>query len=364
VVVLPEGSRTTIERIDVLDGPIEIAAPPMAVSITLADQLDVGRGAMLVRADEEPPPAARRLEATVCWMSEQPLRAGNRYLLKHTTRRVRATVERVDERVDVETFASQPVEELELNDVGELVLQLSQPIFADPYERNRHTGAFILIDERTHDTVGAGLVRVASAEAREEAPRSRDIVWHPSHLDRGERWTKTGQRGATVWLTGLPASGKSTIATALEQALVDRGRVAYLLDGDNIRHGLSGDLGFDEDSRAENIRRVGHVARLFADAGAVAVVSLVSPLAEARDRARKLHEVAELPFIEVFVDTPVEECARRDPKGLYAKARAGRLNTMTGDGMRYEAPASPEVTVRTLDEDVEAAVDRLLQWLE
>ena len=362
VTVLPDGSRTRIERVDTFDGPLEAAFPPMAVTVTLADEIDAGRGAVIVGPDE-PPPAARDLEATVCWMGGEPLRAGNRYLLKHTSKRVRATIERVDARVDVTTFEQERVEELGLNDVGDVVLRTSGPVFADPYERNRLTGAFILIDERTHDTVGAGLVREAREDDRRETPRSRDIVWHASHLDRGERWKAIGQRGATVWLTGLPASGKSTIAAALERELVAQGRVAYLLDGDNIRHGLSGDLGFDEVSREENIRRVGQVARLFADAGAVAVVSLVSPLRDARDAARELHRVADLPFVEVFVDTPVQECARRDPKGLYARARAGRLRNMTGEGMRYEAPEDPEVTIRTMQEDVDAAVARLLEWL-
>jgi bifunctional enzyme CysN/CysC len=364
VVVLPEGERTTVERIETFDGAVDVAFPPMAVTVVLADEIDVGRGSMIVAADDRVPAAARELEATLCWMGEAPVRAGNRYLLKHTTRRLRATVTRVDEKVDVESFESAPVEELSLNDVGEVVLQTSGPVFADPYEDNRRTGAFILIDERSHDTVAAGLVREAREGGREDAPASRDVVWHPSHLDRDRRWAATGQSGATIWLTGLPASGKSTIAAALEAALVDRGRVAYLLDGDNIRHGLSGDLGFDEASREENIRRVGHVARLFADAGAVAVVSLVSPIAAARSRVRQLHDVAGLRFAEVFVDTPVEECARRDPKGLYAKAKAGRLNTMTGSGMRYDRPQRPDLTVRTLEEDVDAAVARLLEWLE
>src|SRR4051812_48672682 len=363
VLVLPEGARTRIERIDTFDGPVDAAFPPMAVTVVLADQLDVGRGGLIVGADAPAPVAARALQATVCWMGEEPLRPGNRYLLKHTTRRMRATVEAVDARVDVMTFDQQDADALELNDVGEVTLRTTSPVFADPYERNRTTGAFILIDERTHDTVGAGLVRETHDAPPGETPRSRDVVWHPSHLDREERWSATGQRGATIWLTGLPASGKSTIATALEAALVKRGRVAYLLDGDNIRHGLSGDLGFDEVSREENIRRVGQVARLFADSGVVALVSLVSPLAEARRAARELHEVAGLPFIEVFIDTPVHECARRDPKGLYARARAGRLRNLTGDGMRYEPPERPELIIRTTEEDVDGAVARLLEWL-
>jgi bifunctional enzyme CysN/CysC len=205
------------------------------------------------------------------------------------------------------------------------------------------------------------MVESARAGRRAEERPSLDVRWHPSALERDARWSALGQRGATVWLTGLPASGKSTIAVAVERALVESGRFAYLLDGDNIRHGLSGDLGFDPASRSENMRRVGHVARLFADAGAVALVSLVSPFREDRLAARRLHEAAGLPFVEVFVDTPVEECARRDPKGLYARARAGRLSGLTGDSAPYEPPEAAELVVPGAEEAVEAAARRVLE---
>ena len=190
------------------------------------------------------------------------------------------------------------------------------------------------------------------------------MTWHPSALDRAERWQATGQRGATVWLTGLPASGKSTIAVALEGALVASGRTAYLLDGDNIRHGLSDDLGFAPGDRAENIRRVGQVARLFADAGVVAVVSLVSPLADDRAVARKLHEAAGLTLLEVHVNTSAEECARRDPKGLYAKAQAGEIKNFTGVDAPYEAPEDPALRIDTAAEDVDASVARIVELLD
>ncbi len=190
------------------------------------------------------------------------------------------------------------------------------------------------------------------------------MTWHPSALGRGERWQATGQRGATVWLTGLPASGKSTIAVALERALVDAGRTAYLLDGDDIRRGLSDDLGFAPGDRAENIRRVGQVARLFADAGMVAVVSLVSPLAADRAVARKLHEAAGLTLLEVHVNTSAEECARRDPKGLYAKARAGEIKNFTGVDAPYEAPESPALRIDTAEQDVAQAVAKIVELLD
>ncbi|BBW99083.1 hypothetical protein MMOR_00200 [Mycolicibacterium moriokaense] len=190
-----------------------------------------------------------------------------------------------------------------------------------------------------------------------------DIRWHPSSLDRGHRWKATGQRGATIWFTGLPASGKSTIAVAVERALVEAGDVAYLLDGDNIRHGLSDDLGFSPGDRAENIRRVGHLTRLFADAGVVALASLVSPLKSDREIARALNDAAKLPFIEVYVATPVEECAKRDPKGLYARARAGELKGLTGFDAPYEAPESPDLVLDTTGADIDGLVKQVVDLL-
>jgi len=193
--------------------------------------------------------------------------------------------------------------------------------------------------------------------------RSPGVVWQHVNLERDERWSVLGQRGATVWLTGLPAAGKSTVAAALERALVEAGRLAYVLDGDNVRHGLSGDLGFDAAARHENVRRVAHVARLFADAGAVAIVSLVSPFTADRERARRLHDEADLDFFEVFIDTPLTECERRDPKGLYARARAGSLKGLTGVGDPYERPADPDITVHTTDEPLEVSIARILDVL-
>jgi bifunctional enzyme CysN/CysC len=358
VVVLPSGSRSRIARIDTPQGVVERAFPPMVATLVLEDELDVGRGDLVAGASRAPE-VSRELDATVCWMVEAPARVGARYLLKHTTRRVRATIAEISALVDIDSFAVGEASELGLNDIGRVKLRTAAPVLADPYASNRATGAFILIDERTHDTVAAGMIESARPGRPAEPEHSPDIRWHPSALERSTRWSSTGQRGATVWLTGLPASGKSTIAVAVERALVEAGRFAYLLDGDNLRHGLSGDLGFDPASRTENIRRVAHVARLFADAGAVAVVSLVSPFREDRLNARRLHEAAGLPFVEVFVDTPIEECARRDPKGLYARARAGRLSGMTGENAPYEPPEEAEIVIR--DEPAEVSARRLLE---
>ena len=362
VCVAPAGARTTVATLDTLDSDVPVAIPSMSVSVTLDDELDVGRGDVLTSL-EEAPPAARELDTAICWMTEQPLSPGRRYALKHTTRTVRATVQTVSTRWDLESLEQIPDPgALELNDIGRVTLRTSSPVLADPYRRNRTTGAFILIDEDSNETVGAGIVRSAR-EVKPAAEGRRDVTWHPSALDREDRWRALGQFGATVWLTGLPASGKSTIAVALERALVDKGQTAYLLDGDNVRHGLSDDLGFAPGDRAEQSRRVGHVARLFADAGAVAVVSLVSPLRSDREVGRELHDAAGLPFVEVFVDTPVEECARRDPKGLYARAQAGEIKGFTGVDAPYEAPERPEVHVPTAGVDVHDAVAKILQAL-
>jgi len=362
VTLLPAGAATTVSALDTLDPDAAEAVPGLSVTVQVADQLDVGRGDMLVSA-HDPPPAARELDCTICWMTEEPLRPGRRYALKHTTRTVRATVQAIHERTSSETLEKElDPAALELNDIGTATLRTSSVVLAEPYARNRVMGAFILIDEHSNDTVGAGIVTRARVVHPKPEGR-RDVTWHPSALDRKERWAALRQRGATVLLTGLPASGKSTIAAALERRLVDAGQSAYLLDGDNIRLGLSDDLGFSPGDRAEHIRRVGQVARLFADSGAVAVLSLISPHAADRDDMRRAHQEADLPFIEVYVDTPVQECERRDPKGLYARARAGEIKSFTGVDAPYEPPSCAEVHVRTAQTGIEEAVDEILRQL-
>jgi bifunctional enzyme CysN/CysC len=300
----------------------------------------------------------------VCWFTDTPLRAGDRVALKQGTRTVRATVQALHSRLDPETLdeLDSPVE-LAINDIGSITLRTSSIVVADPYVEDRDNGAFILIDEHSNDTVGAGTI----LEAREVKPGEQtrnDIKWHPSSLDRDFRWNATQQRGATIWFTGLPASGKSTLAVAVERALVESGQVAYLLDGDNIRHGLSDDLGFSAGDRAENIRRVGHLTRLFADSGVVALASLVSPLKSDRDIARALNNAAKLPFIEVWVSTPVSECEKRDPKGLYKRARAGELKGLTGVDGPYEPPENADLVVDTTGADIDDLVKQVLALLD
>ena len=360
--MLPAGSRTTVTAVETFDGPLEAAAPPDSVTVQLAHDLDVGRGEIICAPDDQPA-QGRRIEATVCWMSEQPLRAGEHVALKHTTRTVRAAVESIDALLDVTTLRDgPPPDELALNDIARLTLRTASPVVADPYTENRTTGAFILVDEDSNDTVGAGMVRRVLPGGR-EPEHSPGVTWFESGLEREHRWNSLGTRGATVWLTGLPASGKSTIAAQLERLLVEDGHPSYFLDGDNLRHGISGDLGFSPANRTEHIRRVAHVARLMADAGMVAIASLVSPAHHDRALARELHDAAGLPFLEVYVDTPVEVAEKRDPKGLYARARAGKLEDFTGVSAPYEVPESPDLTVRTVEEDVRESAERLREAL-
>jgi bifunctional enzyme CysN/CysC len=351
VVVLPSGARSKIASIDVHGGSVDEAYPPMSVSLRLEDELDVSRGDMIARPNNRPT-VSDAFDATVCWMSEKPLREGGRYTIKHTTRSARATVRQLRYRIDVNTLHRD--------------LDASELAF-DTYARNRSTGSFVLIDEATNDTVGAGMILGAHGEEPGDEgaePASPNVVWHRGAVERDERWDVLGQRGAVVWMTGLPSSGKSTIAHALEQRLIESGQPAYVLDGDNLRHGLNGDLGFSDEDRTENVRRTAHVARLFADAGVVAIVSLVSPFGADREQARKLVEAEGLPFSEVWVSTPVEECEARDPKGLYAKARAGELPGFTGVDGPYEEPRNPDLELGSdvaVDDAVARLVDRLQQ---
>jgi bifunctional enzyme CysN/CysC len=366
IVTLPAGTRSTVTAVDTLDDDRATAVAPLSVSIELADDIDVGRGDVFVSGADDAalPVLARELDATVCWFTETPLRAGDRVALKQTSRTVRATVQALHTRLDPETLdeLDNPVE-LTLNDIGEVTLRTSSVVIADPYADNRDSGAFILIDETSNETIGAGTI----LEPREVKPGNHarnDIRWHPSSLDRDYRWNATGQRGATIWFTGLPGSGKSTVAVAVERALVESGDVAYLLDGDNIRHGLSDDLGFTAGDRAENIRRVGHLTRLFADAGVVALASLVSPLKSDREIARALSEAAKLPFVEVYISTSLTECEKRDPKGLYAKARAGELKGLTGVDAPYEPPENPDLVLDTTEADLDELVAKVLEVLK
>jgi bifunctional enzyme CysN/CysC len=369
VVVLPSGQRTTVAGIDTFEGPIEEAFTPMSVALRLSDDIDVGRGSTIVRTQNQPT-VSRSFECLLCWMSEQPLSPSRRYLVKHTTRS--AVVGKVDVRyrIDVETLRrDESATTLELNDLARVHMELSSPLVFDSYRRNRVTGSLIVIDEATNDTVAAGVILDTEVEAPAEtavetkSERSPNVRWQGTRMTRERRWQSLGHGGATLWFTGLPGAGKSTVAAAVEERLLQAGQPAFLLDGDNLRHGLNGDLGFDEVARTENVRRTAHVARLLAESGTFALVSLVSPYAADREAAAALHAVDDLGFLEIFVDAPLELCEERDPKGLYARARSGELAGMTGVGAPYEAPAEPDLVLGSFRETVEQEVERVLELL-
>ncbi|MGH3434380.1 MAG: adenylyl-sulfate kinase [Thermocrispum sp.] len=354
VTVLPSGFGTRVRAIWGPGGvPIEEAFTGQAVTIELADEIDIVRGDLLCRPHNRPH-VGSDLDAMVCWMADDvELKPDSRYILKHTTRSVPATVRGLEYRLDVNTLhRDQDATSLTMNEIGRIRVRTQQPVLFDPYRRNRDTGSFVLIDDISNNTVAAGMINGPAVTAP-------NVVWHTPSCTREQRATE----GMTVWLTGLSASGKSTVGAELERRLVAAGRPAYLLDGDNLRHGVNAGLGFTVEDRKENVRRTGEVAKLFADAGLIAVVSLISPYREDRDQARRMHEEAGLRFAEVFVDTPFEVCAERDPKGFYAQACAGEISGFTGVDDPYEAPRSPDVILRPADGDPASQAGILLDWL-
>jgi bifunctional enzyme CysN/CysC len=370
VVVLPSGQRTTIAGIDTYEGPVEEAFTPMSVALRLSDDIDVSRGSTIVRTHNQPT-VSRSFECLLCWMSEQPLSSSRRYLVKHTTRSAMLGKVDIRYRIDVETLRrDESATTLELNDLARVHMELSTPLVFDSYRRNRITGSLIVIDEASNDTVAAGVILDTEAEgaaqpavAETKSERSPNVRWQGTRTTRERRWQSLGHGGATLWFTGLPGAGKSTVAAAVEERLLQAGKPAFLLDGDNLRHGLNGDLGFDEAARRENVRRTAHVARLLAESGTIALVSLVSPYAADRLAAAALHACDDLGFLEIFVDAPLELCEQRDPKGLYARARSGELAGMTGVGAPYEAPAEPDLVLGSFRETVEEEVERVMELL-
>lgn len=348
--VLPAGTTSTVGRIVGWDGDLPEAVTGQAVTLTLADEIDASRGDLLCAAGE-PAAVADRFAAHLVWMAETPLVPGRGYLVKSGTRTVGATVARIDHVVDVNTLERRPGAELGLNAIGHCELVLDQPIAHDPYDDNRHTGGFIVIDRLTRTTVGAGMLRTPLRP-------TGDLHWQAVDVGKAERAAAAGHRPCAVWLTGLSGSGKSTIANLLEKRLHALGKRTYLLDGDNVRHGLCRDLGFGEADRAENIRRVAEVAALMVDAGLITIVSFISPFRAERDLARGL--VAADEFCEVHVDTPLAVAEARDPKGLYRRARAGEVRDFTGIDSPYEAPERPDVRIDTTACTPEEAVEVLV----
>jgi len=353
--VLISGSERSarVKEIVTSDGTLDMAQAGDAVTLTLESEIDIARGDLL--ADPcAPPEFVDQFAAHVIWLSEQPLVPGRSYLLKIGTRTVPATVTALKHRVDVDTLAHLADRTLRLNEVGFCNLSTAVPVAFDPYEVNRDTGAFILIDRFTNETAGAGMIAFGLW-------RASNLHWQTLTVGREQRTALKEQRAAVLWLTGLSGAGKSTIADFVEKKLLACGRHTMLLDGDNVRHGLNRDLGFTEADRVENIRRVGEVAKLMTEAGLIVICSFISPFRAERQMVRELTEP--ISFLEIFVDTPLDECMRRDPKGLYAKARAGRLEHFTGLDSPYEAPQHPELHVTTVDSPPERIAERILDEL-
>ena len=361
VAVLPSGKRTRVKSIETFDGMLEAAFAGQAVTLCLADERDISRGDMICRPNNLPH-MTQSVDAMVVWMGEAPLRQGTPYLIKHTTQTVRGVFPAVHYRVDPDTLSRLGGGALGLNDIGRVTLETYRPLCWDAYAKNRATGAFIVIDPMTHATVGAGMITDRIVQKRESAaPVSRNITAETGLVSAEERQSLFRQRPATLWMTGLSGSGKSSVAKALEKRLIDAGYAVAVLDGDNVRCGLNRDLGFSAEDRAENLRRVAEVCALMNGAGLLVVTSFISPMEEDRVRARQI--IGAERFLEVFVDASVEVCERRDPKGLYKKARAGDIASFTGISAPYEVPEHPDVRIDTAACTVDAAVGRLFEEL-
>jgi bifunctional enzyme CysN/CysC len=353
LVALPSGRASRVTRIvcGSQDAPQALAG--QSVTLVLEDEIDISRGDMLAAASA-PAAVSDLFEATVVWMSEEPMLPGRPYLLKCGTRTVSATVAPLKYKINVNTLEKLAARQLELNEIGVVNLSTDQPLAFDPYAENRDTGGFILIDRISNGTVGAGLLHASLR-------RAQDLHWQTLDIDQAARAAQKNQRACVLWFTGLSGAGKSTIANLVEKRLFGLGRHTYLLDGDNVRHGLCRDLGFTDVDRVENIRRVAEVARLMTDAGLIVLVSFISPFRAERALARSLLGPGE--FFEIYVDTPLADAERRDPKGLYRKARAGQIRNFTGIDSPYEPPENPEVHLDTRALSPEEAAECIIQQL-
>jgi bifunctional enzyme CysN/CysC len=353
IVEATSGRLSRVQQIVTYDGLATKAEAGDAVTITLTDELDIGRGDVLVSAKARPE-VSDQFAANLIWMSDKPLYPGRSYLARIGTKTTPMTVTSIKYKVDVNTRQHLAASTLALNDIALCNLSTAVPVAFDPYDQNRKTGAFIIIDRVTNHTVGAGMITFGLR-------RGTNIHWQPLLIGKAERAALNKQKPAIVWFTGLSGAGKSTIANIVEQRLHARGHHTMLLDGDNVRHGLNRDLGFTEADRVENVRRVGEVAKLMVESGLVVLCSFISPYRAERDIVRSLVEPGE--FIEVFVDTPIEDCIERDPKGLYAKASAGQLKNFTGIDAPYEAPVTPEIHLRTIGLGPEPLAEQVIKLL-
>jgi bifunctional enzyme CysN/CysC len=353
VVVQPSGRSSQIERIVTYDGDLECAVAGQSVTVVLSDQLDVSRGAVIAAADQ-PPGVGAQFEATIVWMGDEPMLRGRSYVMRLGTSTALATTSPVKFKLNMDSLEHLAAEQLQLNEIGVCELELDRAIAFDPYSADRDMGGFVLIDRITNATVGAGMINF-------ELRRSQNVCWQAVEVDKKAHARLKHQRPCVLWLTGLSGAGKSTIANMLEQRLHLLTRHTYLLDGDNIRHGLNKDLGFTDADRVENIRRIAEVSKLMVDAGLIVIAAFISPFRSERRMARELFDEGE--FIEIFIDTPLEVAERRDPKHLYAKARRGEIKNFTGIDSPYERPEAPDVQIDTTTMSPEQAVERILEQL-
>jgi bifunctional enzyme CysN/CysC len=354
IAVAKSGRASTVKRIVTMDGDLPEAFAGDAVTLTLADEIDISRGDVLCAANDRAE-VTDQFAAHLLWMSEEELLPGRQYLLKLASSTVPAQITALKHKVDVNNLEQLAAKTLHLNEIGYANFSLAQPLAFDPYAANRDMGGFIMIDRFSNATVGAGMIDFGLR-------RATNVHWQALDVDKNARATLKHQKPAVLWFTGLSGSGKSTIANLVEGTLLAQGRHTYLLDGDNVRHGLNRDLGFTDADRVENIRRVAEAAKLFVDAGLIVLVSFISPFRSERRMAREL--VGEGEFVEVFVDTPLEVCMARDPKGLYEKARAGTIKNFTGIDSPYEPPEHAEIVVHTVDPDPAVQATKILSYLK
>ncbi len=351
--VLPSGKTSTIKSIVTMDGDLEVASVGQSVTLTFQDEIDCSRGD-IIAASDAPPEVADQFEATIVWMAEEEMLSGRPYLLKIGSNTVSATITEPKYEVNVNTAGQLPSKTLKLNSIGVCNISTSKPVTFESYSDNPDMGGFILIDRMTNATVAAGMIHFALR-------RSQNIHWQAVDVDREAHAAQKNQTARLLWFTGLSGSGKSTIANLVEKKLFAAGKHTFLLDGDNVRHGLNRDLGFTDADRVENIRRVGEVAKLMTDAGLIVMTAFISPFQAERQMVRDLFTEGE--FIEVFVDTPLEVAEQRDVKGLYKKARAGNLKNFTGIDSPYEAPANAEIRVNTVEMSADEAADLIVEKL-